>query len=281
RHVRRRDSGPVACRGLATLDVAWLEAVRDDPERLFREERVRWHKQTAKHRVGEVRLPAAAGAPCAAGFLKCVEQRPSLWRRCLASFRFSPVRRSWEVGHALLRRGIDTPRPLLFVERGDWASRRCYLLTEAVPDSIGLPEFFDVHWPAMNAGRQRDWLTRHLGRLALQMRRLHESGFDHRDLKFANLLVSRDPADPRIWFLDLEGVRVWGRLPARRAAQNLARINVSAMLVNLPGNTDRLRFLKWYLADAFQGEWKWWWRRIARLSQEKISGNQRRGRAVS
>ena len=61
-----------------------------------------------------------------------------------------------------------------------------------------------------------------------QMRRLHDAGFDHRDLKFANLLVAADPTDPRIWFLDLDGVRVWRRLPARRAVQNLARINVSA-----------------------------------------------------
>jgi tRNA A-37 threonylcarbamoyl transferase component Bud32 len=280
RHVQRRDCGSVACRGLATLNVAWLDAVRDDPERLYRDNLVRWHKQTAKRRIAEVGLPPASSSSCDTAFLKCIEHHGRR-RRWLALFRLSPVRRSWELGNALLRRGIDTPRPLLFVERGDLTPRRDYLLTESVPDSIGLAEFFAERWTAMNSGQRREWLHSHLGRLARQMRRLHDSGFDHRDLKFSNILVARDPADPRIWFLDLDGVRVWGRLPGRRAAQNLARIYVSALLMKLPGNAACLRFLKWYLADRYSGEWKWWWRRIARLSQAKISGNLRRGRALS
>jgi len=93
--------------------------------------------------------------------------------------------------------------------------------------------------------------------------------------------VSQDPADPRIWFLDLDGVRVWRRLPARRAVQNLARINVSALVAGLLANTDQLRFLKWYLGAHFETEWKKWWRRIAQLSQSKISENRRRGRTLS
>ena len=100
--------------------------------------------------------------------------------------------------------------------------------------------------------------------LARQVRRLHDAGFDHRDLKFANLLVAADPADARIWFLDLDGVRVWRSLPRRRAVQNLARINVSSLVVDLVSDSDRLRFLKWYLGDRFRSEWKWWWRRRKR-----------------
>jgi hypothetical protein len=193
----------------------------------------------------------------------------------------SPVRRSWELGHALLRRGIDTPRPILVVEQRTPGSRRNYLLTEAVPASVGAAEFFETVWPGLSAAARRDWLRLHLRRLALQMRRLHDEGFDHRDLKFANLLVARDPADPRVWFLDLEGVRVWRRLPVRRAAQNLARINVSALVAGQAANTDRLRYLKWYLGPSFTTEWKKWWRLIAQLSQAKISESRRRGRILS
>ncbi len=280
RHVRKCDSGAVACRGLATLDGRWLAEVRDNPERLFGDNLVRWHKQTGKHRVAEIRIPPASSAPSAAAFCKGIEHS-GLWRRWLAPIRWSPVRRGWELGHALLRRGIDTPRPLLFVERADPQSCKYYLVTEAVPDSLALPQFLATNWTGMNFRQQRAWLTVHLRRLARQMRRLHDAGFDHRDLKFANLLVASDPADPRIWFLDLDGVRVWGRLPARRAVQNLARINVSALIARLGVNTDRLRFLKWYLADRFRGEWKWWWRRVARASHAKISSNHKRGRIVS
>src|SRR5262249_2457690 len=184
-------------------------------------------------------------------------------------------------GHALLRRGIDTPKPIMFVERPAPQSARDYLLTEAIPESLGLAEFFVTLWPGMNAAARRDWVGLHLVWRALQLRRLPHAGFDHRDLKFANLLVARDPADPRVWLLDLEGVRVWRRLPARRAVQNLARINVSALVAGIGPKAERLRFLKWYLRESFPADWKWWWRQIARLSREKISDNRRRGRNLS
>ncbi len=280
RHVRKRDDGPVACRGLATLAVSWLEAVRDDPEQLFRDNLVRWHKQTPRHRVAEVRLPKSANAPATGAFLKCIEER-GIWRRWLARFRHSPVRHGWEIGHVLLRRGIDTPRPLLFVERPEADSRNLYLLTEAIPGSLSAAEFFAKCWPGLSRCKRSEWLGLHLARLARQLRRMHDAGFDHRDLKFSNLVVAGDLADPRIWFLDLDGVGVWRRLPARRATQNLARINVSARVNNVAGSTDRLRFLRWYLGDKFGGEWKWWWRRITRVSKAKIADNLRRKRPLS
>jgi tRNA A-37 threonylcarbamoyl transferase component Bud32 len=280
RHVRRRNSASASCRGLARLEATWLDGVRDDPERLFQDGLVKWHKQSAEHRVAEIRLPVGSSSGCATAFLKCVEPQTG-WRQWLAPFRFSPLRRSWEFGHAFLRRGIDTPCPLLLIEQGNSTARRCYLLTEAVPESCALPQFFATQWPALSAAGRRDWLALHLARLAQQLQRLHESGFDHRDLKFSNLLVAADPADPRIWFLDLEGVRVWRPLPAFRRAQNLARINVSALLVGVPGHADRLRFLKWYLGDRFGKEWKWWWRRIAQLSQAKMASHRRLGRVLS
>ncbi len=283
RHVRKLNGASVHCRGLATLDGDWLRTIRDDPERLFRENRVRWHKQTAKHRVAEVRLEFnSAGkstAPTAA-FLKCIEQQ-SGWRGWLAGFRESPVRRCWEVGHALLRRGIDTPRPLLFVERREPQSSRSYLLTEAIPDSVSVPDFMNERWPGLTSCQRHDWVTGHLQQLARQLRRLHDAGFDHRDLKFSNLLVASDPVDVRVWFLDLDGVRVWRSLPRRRAVQNLARINVSSLVVDLASRTHCLRFLKWYLGDWFHDEWKSWWRDVARVSLAKINKNRSRGRGLS
>lgn len=280
RHVRKRDGGGVSCRGLATLDVAWLDSVRDDPERMFRDNLVRWHKQSSKHRVAEIRLPESASAPAFAAFLKCIEERGA-WRRCLAHFRNSPVRRCWEVGHAFLRRGIDTPRPILFVERLEADSRKLYLLTEAIPASRTAAEFFAKSWPTLSDHERSAWLEAHLARLARQLRRMHDAGFDHRDLKFSNLLVAGDLTDPRIWFLDLDGVRCWRKLPANRAAQNLARIEVSAGAHGVGTRADRVRFLRRYLGEKFAEEWKWWWRRIEKVSKTKIAGNIRRKRPIT
>lgn len=307
RHVRRLDAGPVHCRGLATLDVGWLESLRDNPETPFEQHLIRWCKQSARHRVAEVAIPTPCSMDCPSvrakrtgpgtgdrgpeslddrvspvihAYWKCVTES-GLANSLRSRWRNSPVRRAWETGHALLRRGIDTPRPMLFVESIAPSSHRGYLLTEAVENSTTLAEFFDRCWPAMKADQRANWLTRHSRQLARKLRRLHGSGFDHRDLKFPNLLVSNDATDDRIWLLDLDAVRAWPVLPAVRAMQNLSRLNVSSLLVPGIRSTDRLRFLRWYLGSAFAAEWKLWWRRIARKSLLKIDRNHRDSRPLS
>ena len=279
RHVRKLDSASGGCRGIAALNLPWLKAVRDDPEGLFRENALVWHKQTAKHRVAQIELDNGLVAPAGSAFFKCVEQR-GLLRGWLARFRDSPVRKAWEFGHALLRRQVDTPRPILFVERREYKTRKCYLLTEAVPETVNLSEFLLSRWPHMPQSAQRAWLDVRLRRLAWQMRRLHCSGFDHRDLKFPNLLVSCRADDPRVWLLDLDGMRSWRHLPAARAAQNLARINVSALAHGIASRSDRLRFLKLYLTGQSSPDWKCWWRRISLISDRKFETNKRRGRTL-
>jgi serine/threonine protein kinase len=117
--------------------------------------------------------------------------------------------------------------------------------------------------------------------LARQLRRLHDSGFDHRDLKFPNLLISANPGDARVWLLDLDAVRWWPWLPRFRAGQNLARLNVSSLLVPGIRPVDRLRFLKWYLGGASKPDWKPWWRAVTRISLLKIARNQRALRPLS
>jgi tRNA A-37 threonylcarbamoyl transferase component Bud32 len=294
RHVRKLDGAAGGCRGIAALNLAWLTSVRDDPEMFFRENVLVWHKQTAKHRVAQIGLDNPLVAPEGCAFFKCVEQR-GLVQGWLAHFRDSPVRKAWEFGHALLRRQVDTPRPILYVERRENNTRKCYLLTEAVHETVNLSEFLHSRWPRMSPSEQRAWLAVHLRRLAWQMRRLHGSGFEHRDMKFANLLVSCRTEDPRVWLLDLEGMRAWRRLPEARAVQNIARINVSALAHGIASHAVRLRFLKWYLtgqsssnqsssnqsstADS-SSNWKRWWRQIARISDRKFETNQRRGRAI-
>ena len=284
RHVRKLSSAGECCRGIAALDVSWLKTLRSDPERLFRDNVLAWHQQTAKHRVAQIKFSDELAAPGGIAFFKCIEQR-GLVQDWLARFRDSPVRKAWEFGHALLRRQVDTPRPILFVERRELNSRKCYLLTEAVPDTVNLSEFVQRFWPEMSQLARQTWLEARSRRLAWQMRCLHDSGFEHRDLKFPNLLVSTRTDDARVWLLDLDGMRAWRRLPEARAAQNLARINVSAQAHGIATRSDRLRFLKWYLAGQSSdchssSDWKTWWRRVVQISDRKLENNKRRGRIV-
>jgi tRNA A-37 threonylcarbamoyl transferase component Bud32 len=279
RHVKKIDSSQARCRGLAALDVSWLKGLRSDPEQLFSGETIVWHKQSAKHRVAEISIPASAGIFFGRAFYKCIE-RVGLWRNWFAPFRMSPVRKAWEFGHALLRRQIDTPKPILCVEKSQAHPRRSYLLTEAVPNTITAVEFLEKFWPQLSTSQQCEWMLSHARRLAEQMRRLHDSGFDHRDLKFSNLLVSVATDDPRIWFLDLDGMRCWRHLPEQRIVQNLARIGISAQVHGLGTKSDRVRFLKWYLGRHRAADWQSWWRRIEESSARKLALNQKRGRAI-
>lgn len=273
----------------AEVEPTLAQILHNFPELLFRERVRRWCKQSDGRRVAEVSLPEAAGERIA--FYKCIERSGPI-KRLLAPFRRSTVRHAWEIGHAFLRDGIATPEPLDFVDSGTAAQGRQYLLTAAIPDSVTLATFCSVHAPQFSADEFQVWLRGSLQSLADQVRRMHDCRYDHRDLKFDNILVSII-SPRRTWFLDLDAVRRWPRLPAWsgrsssrglpfwRAVQNIARLNVSALLLPMFRHTDRLRFLAIYLGSDFRAEWKWWWRNIARRSQQKQRQNHRRGRPLT
>jgi tRNA A-37 threonylcarbamoyl transferase component Bud32 len=295
RHVRKLDTPTAHCRGLATLDVTWLKSLRDDPEQLF-SAATRWCKQTHTRRVAAVSLPNHVGA--GGGFWKCLETRGRAVR-LLARFRWSPVRRAWEMGHALLRRNIPTPRPLMFVERDDGNVQRLYLLTEAVPETITLEQLVStLAVTPESLGRDGSDGCELVHNLADIVRRLHAAGFDHRDLKWSNVLIQNEglvtlaphprPLSPcrgegrhGVWLLDLDAVRQWRWLPRFRRVQNLSRLAVSSLQHAAVRRTDRLRFLRHYLGDRFAAEWKSWWRQIACRAESKIERNRRVGRPVS
>ena len=126
--------------------------------------------------------------------------------RLLDGWRPSLVRRAWETGHALMRRGIPTPRPLVCVEVPQRRGTRGYLVTEWIEDTETALTAVTEALPRRPRPDQGAWLTAQCRRLASILRRFHACGFDHRDLKLANLLVSRQGTDPRIWLLDLDEI---------------------------------------------------------------------------
>ncbi|MGQ0636361.1 MAG: lipopolysaccharide kinase InaA family protein [Planctomycetaceae bacterium] len=278
RHVRRLTTAQARCRSLATFDASWLQDLAATPEDLFARRLVRWCKLGRSCRVAQVLVPC--GDDTLYGYWKALDE--TAWLASFQTiFRQSASRRAWEIGHALLRRGIDTPRPLAVVERPWDSPPRHYLLTAAIDDSTTAERFLKSELSQLAPAAQAEWVLTRSRRIARQLRRLHASGFDHRDLKFSNLLVSRDAAVSRVWLLDLDHVRVWRRLPQRRAVQNLSRLAVSARQHPSIRASQRVRFLKFYLGESFDSEWKDWWRAIARRLSLKLARNQSRGRPVS
>jgi len=191
-------------------------------------------------------------------------------------------------GHALLARGIATARPAAAVDlRRGGALVDTLLMTEPLEGARPLSEWLRGNPPAAALRR----LTRELAQM---IRRMHEAGLAHRDLKAPNILVA--PAGgphPRPFLVDLDGLALLRSVSARRRAQNLMRLSVSLDEWQVARQTDRLRFLRAYLAprgrpapitilsrrrgrtDAAR-RLRRWWRRIARLSRRKWQALRRK-----
>ncbi len=277
RHLLKLTAGANRGRGLTTLGREFLNASCRDPEHFF-ESADAWYKQSAKRRVAAITLVDLPQQPRA--FIKCLQVR-SLPTRVWQFLGRSSVRRAWENGHALLRRDIATPRPLLYVESAAGLQVRQYLITEAIPNSTTLFDWQQEQFPQLDKQQQPKVLTNVANQLAHQLRRLHACGFEHRDLKSKNILLSQANGEYRTWLLDLEGVRHWPVLPQQRWIQNLSRLNASSLSVSEISLSDRLRFLKTYLGSAYSRSWKQTWQKIEARTRRKIVKNLKNGRPLS
>ncbi len=277
RHLLKLRAGGNRGRGLTVIGRDVLTEIISRPEHVFASASA-WYKQSPKRRVAAVSLPSIPQPPRL--FWKCARLRGILPLLSQWLGR-SAVRRAWENGHALLRRNIPTPTPLLFVEAADGLGVRQYLLTESIPDSTTLFDWHQSHLNKLPQRERRRILVHRAIALAHRLQWLHACGVEHRDLKSKNILVSQNADDDRVWFLDLEGVRRWRRLPQHRALQNLSRLNVSSTFVSEIQLSDRLRFLRAYLGSRYSQEWKSTWQKIAARTGRKIDRNLKNGRPLS
>ncbi|HVR85496.1 MAG TPA: lipopolysaccharide kinase InaA family protein [Planctomycetota bacterium] len=153
----------------------------------------------------------------------------------------SRAKRIWENAHGLALRGIDTPTL--------WAWDRSWVAGEWV-DSVDLHDFIRLQYGALRRVERLAFLFR----LARRIRRLHDYGCYHKDLKAGNILVGGG----RILIIDLDPVRFSDEVPEDERLYNLAQLNAA---VTPPlTRTDRLRFLNFYVGNcaslrARRGDW--------------------------
>ena len=190
-------------------------------------------------------------------------------------------------GHALLVRGIATARPAGAADlREGGLVSRTLLFTEPV-DGERLSDWLRNDPPARER-RHVTWL------LARMLRRMHDAGLAHRDLKAPNVLVA-PVRGGRPVLVDLDGVRVGWHVSDSRRARDLMRLSVSLDEWGVARQTDRLRFLRAYLGvrgapspitiasrrskrppkpgrkALGPKRLRRWWRRIAELSRRKLN----------
>ncbi|MCX8043947.1 MAG: lipopolysaccharide kinase InaA family protein [Desulfobacterota bacterium] len=173
------------------------------------------------------------------------------------------ARKSWRAAHGLLVRGFDTPQPLALVEKriGPYV-RETYFITRWISAAQELNEY-------VLAEGFGDHKAAFIASLATTIRRLHEQGIYHADLKSNNILVVPDREHGwRFYFVDLDRVSFDRRLSFRKRARTLAQINASvAASITV---RDRLQFFRIYAKEtALWPQRKKYYRRILAITRRK------------
>jgi tRNA A-37 threonylcarbamoyl transferase component Bud32 len=299
RYFRRVQGPEVVGHAVADLPPESLAPLLAAPDEPFRGEGVTVLKDSASSSVVEFDLPTAQGPR------RVIYKRFTLtrWSDPLAALvRPTPALRSYVLGHGLRLRCLPTPRPLAVWHRVRYGlPHEGYLLTEKVHDALDLAAFVD-RLASLPPGERCVSLRRLIDQVARLIATLHQRHLSHRDLKAANLLVSREgwyvsargtrerrpgPGPPswdqaRVWFIDLVGVCRHRKLRRRRRLQNLARLHASFHRHPALTRTDKLRFLRVYLRWGLRGRfgWKRWWRQIDAATRAKVQRNLRNGRPL-
>jgi tRNA A-37 threonylcarbamoyl transferase component Bud32 len=279
----RTASGPgweaLACRELPR---GILESWADDPGSLLSSRVRRWLKNGQQTQVAEIDAPELG--PGATIILKRYAHRSA--REWFASFaRDNPAQRAWNNGASLRLREIPTPRPIALVhQRSMGVLRESYLWTECVPCAVTIVDYLDRTLAEADPAHRPAILRGCMNAAADLLRMLHDRRVTHDDLKATNVLASAtdDPARPRLWFVDLDGVQTWQRVPLDQRVQNLARFSVSFHNNPHISQTDRLRFLERYLGGLWTGtsRRRAFWQAIDHWSKRKLERNRRLGRII-
>jgi lipopolysaccharide heptosyltransferase I len=144
---------------------------------------------------GEGPRPPVGGPPT--GWVVKRFEPPVGAKRWASLFRRSRAWRSWWRANEMLVRRLPVPTPVAAVEVRRWGMlQEAYFISAAVPGTR-LLEFV----------RERGFDPEVLWKLGRELRRLHDLGFHHRDLKASNILVSGGPGNWRLWIVDLESVQ--------------------------------------------------------------------------
>lgn len=281
RSFQRLRAPGLAGHTVAEVDAALIESLLADPEGPFGWRDSRILKTSASSTVAEI----VACSPDGSRRYIYKQIRGRTLKDAVASlFRAPPALRSWRAGHALLDRGLPTPRPLVVLHRRCAAcSSDGFILTERIDDALDLKEFL-ARLASRPVEERRRRQMQLIDRLAGIIRDMHRWRVSHRDLKAANILVNSTGGDQplRVWLIDLVGVTHGRRLSRRRKLQNLARLSASFIDSRTISRTDRLRFLRTYLQWGMRGKtgWKAWWLAIEEATQAKARRNQRVGRTL-
>jgi tRNA A-37 threonylcarbamoyl transferase component Bud32 len=121
-----------------------------------------------------------------------------LWHSIRQSFRTSRAKRSWLHGHRLAMLGVNTPRPLAYIEKRIgpilWAS---YIITEHVQG----PNLDEILIDPSTSDERKQDVYRQIHEL---MTAMHKNRITHGDFKRTNFVITED----KVCITDLDAMKV-------------------------------------------------------------------------
>lgn len=180
----------------------------------------------------------------------------TIWDRARHLFRHSQARREWKKAKAVAKHGIATIRPIAWQEeKGRGLVGNSFLVTEAIPDSCSVDEYFRHRLHLLPPEEQGTIRRRLLVEFARFVAQIHQAGIDHNDLHPGNVVLSlnrhRPLEDQQTGQYCLHLIDV----PSVQLRRPLTWPNVLASFVVLNAawrdqltQTDRYRFWKAYRA---------------------------------
>jgi hypothetical protein len=168
------------------------------------------------------------------------------FRKLAEQVRHSRAQRAYLWAHRLRALGIETPRPLGFVERAERpALEKSFVVTEYV----FAPSLIEFRDQKLLERRGREALLEKralIQRVAELVRELHRRGLSHAELGADHLLV---PTEGPILLVDLDRVEELGT-SARSPLAHITRLCRDFKRGSGLTRTDRMRFLATYLRHA-------------------------------
>ena len=147
-------------------------------------------------------------------------------RRLERRYRRSKAERSWRVAKELVRVGLATPAPVMWIE-SDEPEGPSFFVAEQLNGAVEVRQFFRRLNDDSNAGEfpevdDEDFLAR-LGRLA---RRINDSGILYRDLSMGNILAVGDAEHLDLYLIDFNRARIGRKLGVVRRTRDICRLPV-------------------------------------------------------
>ncbi len=242
------ETPPNRCRGLSGFGRIILHSLKENPEQLFEDRPVfAWQKSAEGNQQAVIELPYQGQSQ----------------RAMLTRFRLpDQARQAWEMGHALLRRRLPTPLPLLFVETpaGQWD----YFITEEIAGAVSLKRRAWEQAQNLSQTEFDRWLRDVTLALAKALQSLHEHGFHQGELTLSSWIIATE-GPLRLWFVPLENLRQHSRITSEQIQRSFAKLAKSLPSELYISQSGRLRFLRSYLGPRFRAEWKSYWRSVSLL----------------